>query len=360
MAGRKSSLDIRITVSHMALLAGLVVGLVIVAYYLGLVAGRAVGFESALSGSAAQLAKLPVNMGALSAKAIDDEIDATAKDVYAKLRADQVVPPRVEGDNESGDGLRLAPPAIESSTDLAEVPPGGDAAGVDTAEPEVAAVRALSDDSNSKQQATGELGQEQKRVISAPAAAQVKVIGARSEVQDSGSGQESPVKVGTERSSTELRARVASSRVVEEDRATAVVDGGLSGTGVSEQPSAEKPSPAKQAADKIAADKVAAKLAADKAKADSLRAQETQPTAIRAGFYAQVASSPSQKDALNQVTRLRSAGFPAVVERSGSGKKTQYRVLVGPESSEVTAGRLVQQLAREKSVKSKPFVRSIR
>lgn len=78
------------------------------------------------------------------------------------------------------------------------------------------------------------------------------------------------------------------------------------------------------------------------------------------GFYVQVAAPKRLQDAEKLAMRLQKSGFPVAVEAASVGKQKFYRVLVGPERSNLYADRLLGQLHTEKYIPTDPFIREVR
>jgi hypothetical protein len=92
----------------------------------------------------------------------------------------------------------------------------------------------------------------------------------------------------------------------------------------------------------------------------TLSIRKSSTKTLQEGWYCQVLASQTQSDSQSIAQKLRASGFPVVLEEAIVNGKSYFRVLVGPESTREMATRLVDQLKREPSVTSKPFIRLVR
>lgn len=92
----------------------------------------------------------------------------------------------------------------------------------------------------------------------------------------------------------------------------------------------------------------------------ALRVEQKDTTALPKGWFAQVAARQKEVEAKQIAEKLRSSGFPVVVETADVNGERYFRILVGPEESKPTADRLVAQLKRESYIQGTPFVRAVR
>jgi cell division septation protein DedD len=81
---------------------------------------------------------------------------------------------------------------------------------------------------------------------------------------------------------------------------------------------------------------------------------------VPSGFFVQVAAPTKRSDAESVARKLKSSGFPVVVEEANVNGDSYYRVLVGPEDKRIQADRLIQQLQSERYLSSVPFVRKVK
>ncbi len=82
-------------------------------------------------------------------------------------------------------------------------------------------------------------------------------------------------------------------------------------------------------------------------------------TAFSPGWYVQVATSKSKETAEKLSRDLYAAGFKSTIETYSIANNQFFRVLVGPESQQSYANRLVDQLGREKFLSGKPFIKQV-
>jgi cell division septation protein DedD len=78
---------------------------------------------------------------------------------------------------------------------------------------------------------------------------------------------------------------------------------------------------------------------------------------VATGWYAQVGAPERLADAESVARRLRSQGYPVVIENAQVRGAVYYRVLVGKSSSKEQASAMLGRLQREKSLPAKPFVK---
>jgi cell division septation protein DedD len=84
--------ELRLGAKLIACFAGVITALVVCAYYLGLIAGRSIGFESALRDSASQLARIPFDPSVPQEGNWDREMQSTAQDIFARLNSEKLTP----------------------------------------------------------------------------------------------------------------------------------------------------------------------------------------------------------------------------------------------------------------------------
>ncbi len=77
------------------------------------------------------------------------------------------------------------------------------------------------------------------------------------------------------------------------------------------------------------------------------------------GFFAQVAAPKRIAEAQDVARRLKRSGFPVVIETAHVRGEDYFRVLVGPEENKVQADRLVDQLKREAYLSGSAFLRRV-
>ena len=81
---------------------------------------------------------------------------------------------------------------------------------------------------------------------------------------------------------------------------------------------------------------------------------------VSRGWYAQVGSFRNLGDAKEVLYKLRSTGFPAVIESASVAGDQFYRVLAGPEKDRNLADRLASQVYAEDFIAQHPFVKYVR
>jgi len=83
-------------------------------------------------------------------------------------------------------------------------------------------------------------------------------------------------------------------------------------------------------------------------------------TALKKGWFAQVAAPKSSEEANSLSRALKSSGFLVSIEKAEVRGEHYYRLLVGPEENKAQAERLVEQLKRGPNVKGAPFLRLVK
>lgn len=78
------------------------------------------------------------------------------------------------------------------------------------------------------------------------------------------------------------------------------------------------------------------------------------------GWYAQVAAPSREGDALSLAGRLKASGFGVKIELARVRGQDYFRVLVGPEDARHHAERLIVQLKRESYLKGEPFIKLVK
>lgn len=74
-------------------------------------------------------------------------------------------------------------------------------------------------------------------------------------------------------------------------------------------------------------------------------------------WYAQVSAPNTLSEANALQKQLRNSGFNVTISKVQVGKNQVFRVLVGPEKNKEIATRMINQLKREKFIKSTPFLK---
>jgi len=93
---------------------------------------------------------------------------------------------------------------------------------------------------------------------------------------------------------------------------------------------------------------------------NSISVPEATSQILPSGWYAQVGAPNSKSDAIMLLEKLDQFGFRATIEEASVQGQSYFRVLVGPESSKLLAGRLLAELKREPYIEAEPFIRTIK
>ncbi len=81
---------------------------------------------------------------------------------------------------------------------------------------------------------------------------------------------------------------------------------------------------------------------------------------LESGWYAQVAAPKSLKEAQAIAGNLKKAGLKAEIESAEVGDQQYFRVVVGPSNSRLAAEQNLSRLRKQSSLKAEPFVRLVR
>lgn len=290
--------ELRLGVFQLVILLGIVTGSMACAFYIGFSSGRAVGFESALERSLANVARIPIASESLPSR---DESSTT--DVYAKLSQ----PPTLDQENQA-----------ERSAE-GEVPLGS------IRSAEVAPV--IEEPA---------LQLESKPVISdgpSSPAGESKTLGS----------------LLNERSAATITREVEKAKPVAKELKTDASRGTTAAAITKPTETLKREASTKAALiEKPAATKTQERptgLIRDK---------------IPAGWFAQVAAPRRAQDANALAGRLKASGFAVMIEVARVRGDEYYRVLVGPEQNRSQAERLVGQLKRESYIQGEPFIRVVK
>ncbi len=302
--------EVRLGLSQLVILIGLVTGSMAGAYYLGFFSGRRVGFEGALSSMAANVPKIPVPELGLETAHQGRDLES---DVYAKLNQEAVAPtqpvdPQVMPDLGSIEKTEVEPVTIEDlglsdPEPVAEVKP--------ELKPEL-------DTQTTHAKVAQELG------IEPPPAAKPEV-GLKPEIKDE---KQAVVKVlGGEEHETSLKEELAEQVEI-------------------------KPTPKPKATE--------VKTEAKKEKEPKKDGVNVLKAQLPKGWFAQVAAPQQMSEAEALARRLKGSGFPVVIEKADIKGSSYYRVLVGPEETKSKAETLVNQVRRERYINGAPFLRAVK
>jgi cell division septation protein DedD len=301
-------------------------------FYLGYFSGRHVGHEAALASSAANLAKLPI-IPEPSDEQISEEV---ANDVYAKLNADHVAAPPMDGPGGKEGEMPDLTTLQKAVVDTTEPPPAAPKEG--NAGPGTAGEQPKS---------LGEILAEREAELAAanpPPPPADKAAMARSALETE---KPAPVPDGekSERSRLAAEAKEAEKQRKAEERSQA-----------EEKKRAEERKVAEER--RLAQErKVEGK---QRAEVSPVKVEERVSKALPKGWFAQVAAPRKRSDAMTVAQKLRGSGFSTIVEEAEVRGDKYYRVLVGPEAERPTAERLVGQLRRESYLQTAPFLKLVK
>ncbi len=323
--------DFKLSYIQLIVLAGFCLGCMAASYWLGFYTGTRAGYETAVTSDLAASSKIPIN-----AASPRDNYAQPANDVYAKL-----------------DGT-------------SPMSPGNTPVAKNTGAPEIAAIPKLE---VSPRPGEGDIDAELAETLLSPENKDhQKPADTKSAAEGvwslhpgtAGAGGESPEKTlgGAKKEQLPEAAQSVSEKVP--PAVTPVPVKTVEKTALQEMVKTT-PTPAADRERQKEKEKDKEKLLKEK-EAEKIPAAEAAPTPasgskITKGWYAQVAAPKELKDAEALAGRLKRSGFPVVVEQAKVRGETYYRILVGPESGQETASRLVGQLKRESYLEGEPFIR---
>ncbi len=323
--------ELRLGLTQLVILLGIVTGSMACAFYIGFSSGRAVGFESALERSLANVARIPIASDGMGPR------DETTSEVYAKLS--QPVVSDSELKREAGAAVDIPLGTIKS----AESAPVTQ----DLPQPVV------------KKESTTSLAEGSvpagRRQESLGAVLEREVAAGRAE-QEAGSAQHALVGTSDDRAPSSgakpTQTKTLGSLIADKPNKTE------SGTVKSQGAAASLSSntPALKQGEVAKKEKSVEPLAPAKEQHPSSLIREKIP----AGWFAQVAAPRKIQDANSLAARLKSSGFPVMIEVARVRGDEYYRVLVGPEQGRPQADRLVGQLKRESYIQGEPFLRAVK
>lgn len=315
--------ELRLGVAQVVVLLGMVTGSIACAFYVGFSSGRGVGFEAALERSLAHSPRFPVAEGEGNSASHNET------DVYARLSAP--VPALASSRKEEpilgaikstevaplGDEVAvkeqapLQPKTVESSETA-----GLDMDSLFPIEPSV-------EEPSKFAKNLGEIAPQPKQERSASVNRPETIQAAK--------------KTDTGIAKVELKELKPSQKVAE--KPAAIVKPATKKTEVAKVANAapEKPAIAAKAADKSLV-------------------RQTLP----AGWFAQIAAPRKMQDASALASKLKSSGFPVLIESARVRGEEYFRVIVGPEQNKQQAERLIGQLKRESYVQGDPFLRVVK
>lgn len=323
--------EIRLGTLQVVVWLGLSLGCIFGAYGLGFVSGKSVGFESARSSSATEVARLTV-----SEPLPERAAERNPSGIYDRLNAPAVLeqePVPAKQDAKSGSKVKPVLDAtaekvrqIQEQQPVEDAPSSKDAA--DTAGSSLAQLEEM-------------LGSEDAAVVAAPEAKNVRMLGADAGKAEQPAAKEKDVAPTQKTVGSLLDERLGTvsqgeaQGAYEEQGTSKVIGAVAASTGETKAPAAK----------------------ANKEPAPASRIAITKK--LQKGYYAQVQAPQSSDEAEGIASKLRDSGFPVAIEAAAKNGQTYYRVMVGPEQKKVQADRLIGQLKGEKYIKGTPFIRAV-
>ncbi|MCB0338518.1 MAG: SPOR domain-containing protein [Bdellovibrionales bacterium] len=355
----KKSWEMKLGPAHAAVLLGVVMGCMVCAFYLGLASGQRSGFESAQAGSFAQAAKLPVPLDLKSF----DENPLETSDIYAKLSA----PVDIDSNPTKGTGSQsdtlpelatiktlsdapLPTDLDDGSSDVAEVDEdsGGSAVDLSESDSQISAVRILGEAKN--------LNEKKGLTVAKNETVPLK---------DLIEAEKSDLTLGASQDalSEDSRALLKSPPAIRDEDKIAMLKESSKSVAATEQ---------KEVLENVGSEAVLdtppvlALSTSSKSDIELEASKENEGNSdffqavLAPGWYVQVAAPRQAQDAESLSKKLKSSGFPVVIERANVRGQEYFRVLSGPERSRSQAELLIGQLKRERYLRSDPFLRMIR
>lgn len=301
--------EIRLGAPHAVVLLGIVTGSMVCAFYLGLASGQRAGFENAQAALLANTAKLPIPDEFRDG----DSLKGNASEIYAKLSDDVQI-----GDLSGGAGTDQLP-EVGTIKSVSEAPIVADLAKEAMPEKNIGGAT-LSDLIDQSEQLPSLDNSGSLAALTKPGPDSPKTLGALATAPSKSTKAEVVVQ---------SQEKVTVAKLIETP-------------------------PAKSTAS-VVTKKVETPPAATTAPSNSL-IREVLP----GGWYAQVAAPKQTKEAEHLSNKLKTAGFPVVIEKASVRGEQYFRILVGPEGSRQRAQILVQQLKGESFVRGEPFLRLVR
>lgn len=323
--------EFKLTYIQLIVLAGFCLGCMAASYWLGFYTGTRAGYETAVTSDLASSSKIPIN-----AAVPKEERAPSASDVYAKLDGTSPMSPVAAAPAAKNTGA-----AEIAAIPKMEVSPKPKESDIDAE----LAEKLLSPENKEMPQKAADTKSPAEGVWSshpgsAPAGNEFteKTLGGTKKEQMPEAAQPAVEKVHP--TATPVPVRTVEKAALQE-----MVK--------------QTPTPAPDREKEKAKEKE--KLLKEK-EAEKTAAAEAVPTPamgakIAKGWYAQVAAPKELKDAEAIAGKLKKSGFPVVVEHAKVRGEDYYRILVGPESGQETASRLVNQLKRESYLEGEPFIR---
>lgn len=328
--------QVRLSLLQVVFLLGLILGCLVAVYAAGYVSGDGSGYERAMRSSVKNFIPFAIEE---EQKVSEKELQEKSTEIYARLQekpgkrdeqglTEKDIPGREQKSGESEDGMPEIAKIEESKSKplpLEKKDPEQDLAGDGEENTTVSAIAAL----------TGDPGPAERQG-EAPTITQEEGAGeARlSEILAKSSAQGSALHEEQQNSITEQN-NIAEKNSVREG--SGLGDIVARGASAEKQPMlVEQASPSPKPTQALVT-----------------------PGNVASGWYAQVAAPSTLAEASALSAKLRSSGFPVRIETASVRGQQYYRVLVGPESSQTYAQRLVGQLKREPGIRSEPFVKYV-
>jgi cell division septation protein DedD len=313
--------EVRLTLSQLIILIGVMTGCLAISFYLGFFSGKQVGAAGAMESSLATLPKVPITGEAAPGETTPDAAEEAVSDVYAKLKA--------SGSNKENSLVELPMPAVEAIKEAdSNVTAEGEKMlqeSLEVVEPPVVGTppakkaAALSDPWS----------------VEAPTAKKKTI----DDVLDQSGAEKREVAAPAETPAQLLT--VAPTKVPEKPT--------LAPTAV---PTPIKPTP-------TPTPKMTPTPKSTPVPTKTSGAAISQGIKEK-GWYAQVAAPKSKTEADALASKLRSNGFRVAIETAQVKGDQYYRILVGPEDNKDQATSLVGQLKRESYLAGEPFIRPIK
>ncbi len=331
-----SGFELKFKLPQLIVLIGVISGSLLCAFVIGYFSGQKVGFENALASSAVQAPRYKVEVASDNSAQESD----SASEVYAKLSDSKSTSKKVQAeelpDVAEIQNAETAPVIDELVTDLLdeEVPE----------EPEVADSKTK--DSNVTMRVLGEGAEPEKKLGDLSGSS--KSAAAAKELEDQVAAKEALAKAEAAKlEAAKLEAAKLEAGKIEATKA--------------EIARLEKAKADAAKVEKAKAEAAKKQLQAEAA-ADKLNTTR-KPTATNTlprGWYAQVGAPKDITDADGLAAKLRSSGFPVVIEKAEVRGDMYYRILVGPEENRQQGERMLDQVKRESYITGSPFIRMVR
>jgi len=299
--------ELRLRLTQVLVLTGAVTGGMACSYYLGFFSGREIGVQLALANSAVNVARLPVIPPLQREEGEED-----TSEVYAKLNAEKALDITPNSQGENGEEV----PELTTIQTTAEGQPV-----VTHPQPEDTTSATPESPSFDPELVAKAAGGDPATLTPEPAEPKA----GENKVVEPKAGETKPPEEKTK----EVKKEEKKKEDKKEEKKEAKLEPKLT------PPAKKEPEP-------------------------GLRIDQKETNALPRGWFAQVAARQKEGEARQIAERLRSSGFPVVVESADVNGERYYRILVGPEDSKPTADRLVGQLKREPYIQGNPFVRAVR